>query len=89
MEQLLTKALESGNATAIFCCGILYLIIHAQRSSTGKKRDEEAVLMKYRIEQLEKGSTEMVNSIKELQDSVIKLTIAINRFINEDKNARV
>lgn len=84
MDQLLTKALESGNATAIFCCAILYLIIHAQRSSTGKKRDEEAVLMKYRIEQLEKGSTEMVNSIKELQDSIIKLTIAVNKMLNEE-----
>ena len=84
MEQLLNRALESGNVTAIFCCAILYLIIHAQRSSTGKKRDADSVLLNYRVEQLEKGSTEMVNSIKELQDSIIKLTIAVNKMLNEE-----
>jgi prefoldin subunit 5 len=55
-------------------------VIHFQRNSTGKKRDEDTKLMQYRIEQLEKNHTELNDSIKELRESIISLQISINRL---------
>lgn len=59
MEELLTNAFNSGNITAIICAVIVYLIIHIQRNSTGKRRDgenenvkSEIAVLKNEIEQL-------------------------------------
>ncbi len=41
MEELLTNAFQSGNATAIIAAVVVYLIIYLQRNSTGKKRDDD------------------------------------------------
>ena len=41
MEELLTNAFNSGNATAIIAAVVVYLIIYLQRNSTGKKRDDD------------------------------------------------
>lgn len=41
MEDLLTNAFQSGNATAIIAAVVVYLIIYLQRNSTGKKRDDD------------------------------------------------
>ena len=41
MEELLTNAFQSGNATAIIAAVVVYIIIYLQRNSTGKKRDDD------------------------------------------------
>ena len=41
MEDLLTNAFQSGNATAIIAAVVVYVIIYLQRNSTGKKRDDD------------------------------------------------
>ncbi len=41
MEELLTNAFQSGNATAIIAAVVVYVIIYLQRNSTGKKRDDD------------------------------------------------
>ena len=41
MEELLTNAFQSGNATAIIAAVVVYGIIWFQRNSTGKKRDDD------------------------------------------------
>lgn len=83
MEELLTNAFQSGNATAIIAAAVVYLIIHMQRSTTGKKRDESEVLLNYRVDQLEKSHGDLASNIKELQEAIIQLQISINRFIGK------
>lgn len=41
MEELLTNAFNSGNATAIIAAVVVYGIIWFQRSNTKKSRDDE------------------------------------------------
>lgn len=49
MEEIVTQAFQSGNATAIICAVLVYLVIHLQRNSTGKRRDGENENLKAEI----------------------------------------
>lgn len=59
MEDLLTNAFQSGNATAIIAAVVVYAIIWFQRNSTKKSRDDanenlkaEIAVLKNELEQL-------------------------------------
>ena len=49
MEELLTNAFQSGNATAIIAAVVVYAIIWFQRNSTKKTRDDENESLKTEI----------------------------------------
>lgn len=82
MEDFLTNLVASG-PVGIVAAAVVYLIIHMQRSKTGKKRDESEVLLNYRVDQLEKSHGDLASNIKELQEAIIQLQISINRFIGK------
>lgn len=59
MEELLTNAFNSGNATAIIAAVVVYSIIWFQRNNTKKSRDDEneslkteMAILKNELEQL-------------------------------------
>ena len=49
MEELLTNAFQSGNATAIIAAVVVYAVIYLQRNSTKKTRDNENENLKAEI----------------------------------------
>ena len=53
MEELLTNAFQSGNATAIIAAVVVYGIIWFQRNSTKKTRDNDKDNLQTRIALLE------------------------------------
>lgn len=85
MEEFFTNAMNSGNATAIIAAAVVYIVVHIQRNSTGKKRDNENILMNYRIDQLEKNHGSLMTTIKELQRSIVDLELAITKLTEKVK----
>lgn len=81
MEDTLTNILQTGNPAAIIAAVVVYLIIAYQRKETGQKRDQDSNMVDYRLSKLEEGQTGLSGSIKELQDSIISLTVSINRLM--------
>ena len=53
MEELLTNAFQSGNATAIIAAVVVYAIIWFQRNNTKKSRDNDKDNLQTRITLLE------------------------------------
>lgn len=53
MEELLTNAFQSGNATAIIAAVVVYAIIWFQRNNTKKSRDNDKDNLQTRIALLE------------------------------------
>ncbi len=84
MEDFINTLMSSGPA-GIVSAAIVYLVIWLQRNKTGKKRDEDNILLNYRVDQLEKGQNSLSESISELQDSIINLTISINKLMEKKK----
>lgn len=89
MEEQITNILQTGNPTAIVAAVVVYLVIAYQRKETGQKRDQDANMVNYRLNKLEEGHGDLSSSIKELQESIINLTISVNKLMdrigNEDK----
>ena len=81
MEEQLINAIQTGSIPSIIGCLILYLIIAYQRHETGQKRDQNANLVDYRLTQLENANGNLNEAIKELQDSIINLTISVNKLM--------
>jgi uncharacterized protein YlxW (UPF0749 family) len=90
MDEQLMNIIQTGNPTAIIACVILYLIIAYQRKETGTKRDQDANMLDYRVSRLEESGGELAKSIKELQESIISLTVTVNRMMasEEAKNGK-
>lgn len=53
MEELLTNAFQSGNATAIIAAVVVYAIVYLQRKDTKSKRDDAADSFDKRLTLLE------------------------------------
>lgn len=89
MEEQITNILQTGNPTAIVAAVVVYLVIAYQRKETGQKRDQDSSMVNYRLDRLEEGHGDLSSSIKELQESIINLTISVNKLMdrigNEDK----
>ena len=76
MEELLTTAFQSGNATAILSGVIVYLIVFLQRKNTAATRDDS-------ISKLNGEITELKNQ-KILLSKDIEYLMSENRGIKED-----
>ena len=86
MEEQLTNILQTGNPTAIIAAVIVYLVIAYQRKETGQKRDQNANMVNYRLDKLEEGHGDLSSSIRELQESIINLTISVNKLMDRIGN---
>lgn len=76
MEDMLINALESGNATAILGCLLVYLIIHIQRRNTATNRDETLNELRKEIADLQKEN--------ELKQKDINYLMNENSVVKED-----
>ena len=76
MEDLLTTAFQSGNATAILTGVIVYVIVFLQRKNTAVSRDDTNKKLQDRIASLEKDV--------ELKQKVIEYLMNENSGIKED-----
>lgn len=89
MEEQIANIIQTGNPTAIVAAVVVYLVITYQRKETGQKRDQDTNMVNYRLNKLEEGHGDLSSSIKELQESIIDLTISVNKLMdrirNEDK----
>ena len=54
MEDILSTAFQSGNATAIVCAVVVYVIIYFQRKNTGTTRDTNIEKLTAEIAELKK-----------------------------------
>ena len=76
MEDLLTTAFQSGNATAILTGVIVYVIVFLQRKNTAVSRDDTNKKLQDRIASLEKDV--------ELKQKDIEYLMNENSGIKED-----
>lgn len=76
MEELLTTAFQSGNATAIISGVVVYLIVFLQRKNTAVTRDDSISKLKEDIESL--------NNQKLLMQKDIEFLIMENNGIKKD-----
>lgn len=86
MEEQITNILQTGNPAAIVAAVIVYLVIAYQRKETGQKRDQDANMINYRLDKLEEGHGDLSTSIRELQESIINLTISVNKLMDRIGN---
>ena len=94
MEAVLSQILQSGNATAIVCFIICYVVIYFQRKNTGANRDNaqkaledeirqlrmENELMKKDIINLKEEHSEIKDDVKEIKNT---LPLALLTFFCE------
>lgn len=88
MESIITTVLPyiSPAALPLVVVVIAFLYIQSQRKEVGKKRNDFETLTEYRLKLLETSQGDLKDSIKELQDAIIKLQLSINTLITEFKN---
>ena len=88
MESIITTILPyiSPAALPLVVVVIVFLYIQSQRKEVGKKRNDFETLTEYRLKLLETSQGDLKDSIKELQDAIIKLQLSINTLITEFKN---
>ena len=88
MESLITTIIPyiSPAALPLVVVTIAFLYIQNQRKEVGKKRNDFETLTEYRLKLLETSQGDLKDSIKELQDAIIKLQLSINTLITEFKN---
>ena len=91
MEELLTTAFQSGNATAILSGVIVYLIVFLQRKNTAATRDDtisklkediynlnnQKILMQKDIEFLVQENTGIKQDIKEIKSTLQQIAVSI------------
>lgn len=75
MEELLTNAFQSGNATAIIAAVVVYGIIWFQRNNTKKSRDDEneslkteMAILKNELEQLK--ALDLASKLAQIQTDI-------------------
>ena len=76
MEELLTNAFSSGNATAIIAAVVVYVIIYLQRNNTKKSRDGENENLKAEIAVL-KNEVEQIKAL-DLSTKLAQISTDIN-----------
>lgn len=88
MESIITTIIPyiSPAALPLVVVVVAVVYIQSQRKETGKKRDDFQTLTEYRLKLLETSQSDLKESIKELQDSIISLQLSINTLITEFKN---
>ena len=88
MDSIITTIIPyiSPAALPLVVVVIAFLYIQSQRKEVGKKRNDFETLTEYRLKLLETSQGDLKDSIKELQDAIIKLQLSINTLITEFKN---
>lgn len=88
MEAIITTIMPyiSPAALPLVIVVVAVVYIQSQRKEIGKKRDDFQTLTEYRLKLLETGQSDLKDSIRELQDSIISLQLSINTLITEFKN---
>lgn len=88
MESIITTIIPyiSPAALPLVVVIIAVVYIQSQRKEIGKKRDDFQMLTEYRLKLLETSQTDLKESIKELQDSIIALQLSVNTLCAEIKN---
>ena len=86
MEEQIANIIQTGNPAAIIAAVVVYLVIAYQRKETGQKRDQNANMVNYRLDKLEEGHGDLSSSIRELQESIINLTISVNKLMDRIGN---
>lgn len=88
MESLITTIIPyiSPAALPLVVVIIAVVYIQSQRKEVGKKRDDFQTLTEFRLKLLETSQTDLKESIKELQDSIISLQLSVNTLCAEIKN---
>ena len=79
MEDVLTAAIQSGNATAILSGVLVYLIVFLQRKNTAATRDESINKLKSEIDKLNQANILKQKDIEYLKQE--------NNGIKEDSPA--
>ena len=94
MEAVLGQVLESGNATAIICFIICYVVIYFQRKNTGATRDNaqkaledeiqklrmENELMKKDVLILKEEHSDIQEDVKEIKATLQNMALALERI---------
>ena len=94
MEAVLSQILQSGNATAIICFIICYVVIYFQRKNTGANRDNaqkaledeirqlrmENELMKKDITNLKEEHSDIKEDVKEIKNTLQAMALALERL---------
>lgn len=88
MESLITTIIPyiSPAALPLVVVIIAVVYIQSQRKETGKKRDDFQTLTEYRLKLLETSQSDLKESIRELQDSIVALQLSVNTLCAEIKN---
>lgn len=76
MEDFITTAFQSGNATSIVAAAVVYVIIYLQRKSTSTTRDDATIKLQNEIAELKKDN--------ELKQKDIDYLLAENDGVKED-----
>lgn len=99
MEELLTTAFQSGNATAILSGMIVYLIVFLQRKNTAATRDDtisklkedidnlnnQKILMQKDIEFLVQENIGIKQDIKEIKSTLQQIAVSIAEIAGQYK----
>lgn len=88
MIELLTSLAPLLGPSGLLAAVIVYIVINSQRKETKNERDNDYKLIEYRLSQVENRNDKLEKSIEELQNSIINLTITINKWlaiVNKDK----
>lgn len=102
MEAVLNQILQSGNATAIICFIICYVVIYFQRKNTGANRDNaqkgledeishlkmESELMKKDIINLKEEHSEIKGDVKEIKNTLQNMALALERLAASSEAAK-
>lgn len=76
MEEFITSAFQSGNATAIVAAAVVYVVIYLQRKSTSTTRDDSTKKLESEIAELKKDN--------ELKQKDIDYLLSENDGVKED-----
>ena len=101
MEELITNAFSSGNATAIIAAVVVYVIIYLQRNNTASRRDEDSqgihddiLKLRFEVDSLKHSDVhkeeileDLRNQLNILNTNLAKLSVTIEGMEkrNEDK----
>lgn len=90
MESLFNSLLPiiGPGGIGILAAVYVYVKINTQRKETKSERDENLKLIEYRISKLESNQTSLIESIKELQNSIISLQMSVNELVLEIKHMK-
>lgn len=80
MAEILTSVAPYLGPSGLLAAVVVYFVINGQRKETKNERDQDYKLLEYRLQKVEERHTDLAVSIKELQQSIVSLTISVNKL---------